>query len=135
MGDEEDAWREFGAWLRELRESRAMQRTELANLAGLSRSNLAVLESGGRNFGDQWVFPTPTPRTLRKLAEGLGLSSEALLDAPRFPDISPAPTPLHPDQGSDAKLEQVLESILQSLKAIEAAVGVTDHPEPEEKAQ
>lgn len=52
--------------LRELRLDRGYSQVELHELSGVSRDTIAKLELGQR--------PNPHPRTLRKLAEALGVT-------------------------------------------------------------
>ena len=52
--------------LREIRLDRGYSQEELHKLTGISRDTISRLETGGR--------PNPHPRTLRKLAEALGVS-------------------------------------------------------------
>ena len=55
-----------GVKLREIRLDRGYSQEELHKLTGISRDTISRLETGGR--------PNPHPRTLRKLAEALGVS-------------------------------------------------------------
>ncbi len=52
--------------LREIRLVRGYSQEELHKLTGISRDTISRLETGDR--------PNPHPRTLRKLAEALGVS-------------------------------------------------------------
>ena len=52
--------------LREIRLDRGYSQEELHKLTGISRDTISRLETGDR--------PNPHPRTLRKLAEALGVS-------------------------------------------------------------
>jgi transcriptional regulator with XRE-family HTH domain len=55
-----------GVKLREIRLDRGYSQEELHRLTGISRDTISRLETGDR--------PNPHPRTLRKLAEALGVS-------------------------------------------------------------
>jgi transcriptional regulator with XRE-family HTH domain len=55
-----------GVKLREIRLDRGYSQEELHKLTGISRDTISRLETGDR--------PNPHPRTLRKLAEALGVS-------------------------------------------------------------
>ena len=55
-----------GVKLREIRLDRGYSQEELHKLTGISRDTISRLETGER--------PNPHPRTLRKLAEALGVS-------------------------------------------------------------
>jgi transcriptional regulator with XRE-family HTH domain len=55
-----------GVKLREIRLDRGYSQEELHKLTGVSRDTISRLETGDR--------PNPHPRTLRKLAEALGVS-------------------------------------------------------------
>ena len=55
-----------GVKLREIRIDRGYSQEELHKLTGISRDTISRLETGDR--------PNPHPRTLRKLAEALGVS-------------------------------------------------------------
>jgi transcriptional regulator with XRE-family HTH domain len=55
-----------GVQLREIRLDRGYSQEELHKLTGISRDTISRLETGDR--------PNPHPRTLRKLAEALGVS-------------------------------------------------------------
>jgi len=58
--------------LRQLRERRALTQEELAAKAGITRTALSRLESGGAD---------PRPSTVRKLAGALGVEPDALMAA------------------------------------------------------
>jgi transcriptional regulator with XRE-family HTH domain len=55
-----------GVKLKEIRLDRGYSQEELHKLTGISRDTISRLETGDR--------PNPHPRTLRKLAEALGVS-------------------------------------------------------------
>jgi transcriptional regulator with XRE-family HTH domain len=55
-----------GVKLKEIRLDRGYSQEELHRLTGISRDTISRLETGDR--------PNPHPRTLRKLAEALGVS-------------------------------------------------------------
>ena len=55
-----------GVKLREIRLDRGYSQEELHKLTGISRDTISRLETGDR--------PNPHPRTLRKLAEALGVT-------------------------------------------------------------
>ena len=55
-----------GMKLREIRLDRGYSQQELADMTGVARDTISKLETGDR--------PNPYPRTLRKLAEALGVS-------------------------------------------------------------
>jgi HTH-type transcriptional regulator, competence development regulator len=57
--------------LRTLRERKALSQRELAALAGLSHLTIVRLEGGN---------DAPYPRTVRKLAQALGVEPEALME-------------------------------------------------------
>ena len=66
----------MNANVRRLRESRALSQRDLAALAKLSVTTINRIESGQRK---------PMPRTVRKLAEALGVTPEELLaEQPRL---------------------------------------------------
>ncbi len=52
--------------LREARLDQGLSQEELHEMTGVSRDTISKMETGGR--------PNPHPRTLRKLAEALGVS-------------------------------------------------------------
>src|SRR5688572_9730428 len=103
----------FGARLRALREAAGLTQEELAERAGLSVNGLSQLERGERR--------RPHPRTVRALAEALGLSEEertTLLatlpnrygsDRQTTPghDAGQPPVPLSPLLGRERELEAV----------------------------
>ena len=62
----------IGAKLKRLREERFLSHRELANKAGVSPTTVLNLE----NSED----PKPHPRTIRKLAEGLGVNPSELVE-------------------------------------------------------
>jgi transcriptional regulator with XRE-family HTH domain len=55
-----------GMKLREIRLDRGLSQEELHELTGVSRDTISKMETGER--------PNPHPRTLRKLAEALGVT-------------------------------------------------------------
>jgi transcriptional regulator with XRE-family HTH domain len=55
-----------GVKLREARLDRGLSQEELHEMTGVSRDTISKMETGDR--------PNPHPRTLRKLAEALGVS-------------------------------------------------------------
>ena len=57
--------------LREVRERKFLSQQELADLTGMSKPNISRLERG---------IQRPFPSTVRKLAEGLGVPPEELVD-------------------------------------------------------
>jgi transcriptional regulator with XRE-family HTH domain len=60
--------------LREIRDRKLLSQRELADKAGISPTTIIHIEQGKIR---------PHPRTLRKLAEGLGMTPEELADAMR----------------------------------------------------
>lgn len=50
-----------------------MSRAQMVETAGGSISTWQTLEDGGRVTRGEWVVPSPTDRTLAKLAQALGL--------------------------------------------------------------
>jgi transcriptional regulator with XRE-family HTH domain len=58
--------------LRDMRERKALSQRELSAAAGISRTTLVMLET---------LEAEPQPRTLRKLAEALGVEPHELWDA------------------------------------------------------
>jgi transcriptional regulator with XRE-family HTH domain len=61
-----------GEKLRRERRGSGLTQAELAERSGVAQSTIAQIESGTR--------PTPHPRTLKKLAEALGVETRELLD-------------------------------------------------------
>ena len=57
--------------LREVRERKFLSQQELADLTGLSKPNISRLENGHQK---------PYPKTVRRLAEALGVAPEELVD-------------------------------------------------------
>jgi transcriptional regulator with XRE-family HTH domain len=79
--------------LREWRERAALSQSELANRAGISRATIADLEAGNR--GGQ-------PKTVRRLAQGLGVEPDDL-----YGEAYPKePAPPDPQQSFDGLLEE-----------------------------
>lgn len=75
---------DFGSHLRQLRENHMLSTSRLSKLSGLSQSFIFRIESGEKQ---------PTLETLRKLAQGLGISlgellGEEMLSEPQSPKIS-----------------------------------------------
>jgi transcriptional regulator with XRE-family HTH domain len=62
--------------LRTLRQRKALSQRELAALAGLSHLTIVRLEAGN---------DSPYPRTVRKLAQALGVEPEALMEPDERP--------------------------------------------------
>jgi transcriptional regulator with XRE-family HTH domain len=75
---EQARWKQFGAWLRDLREGRTQ--TDVAAEAKLGIQALASLERGGfRRYDDgPWLLPNPKDETLIRLARALGVVSEEM---------------------------------------------------------
>ena len=57
--------------IRELRQRKLLSQRELAQKAGVSETTIVKLEMGATK---------PQPRTLRKIAEALGISAEDMAD-------------------------------------------------------
>ena len=151
-------WLKVGRLLREAKERMRpkLSKREAAKRAGFSEGLWRHLEQGVRITYGVRVLPNPSDENLANAAYAVHLEPDEVFAAVGRQWVKPHPDwvpevvrqgldivtseepltpPLRPDPGSDARLERVLESILRSLKSIEAAVGVTDHPEPEEQAQ
>ena len=64
---------DIGARLFELREERGWSQTETARKAGVSQTTIVHVETGQVR---------PRMATLRRLAKGLGITVEELIDAP-----------------------------------------------------
>jgi transcriptional regulator with XRE-family HTH domain len=77
---ERQRWRQFGAWLRELRVDQARTQTNVAAAAHMGIQSLASLERGGfrRNDDGPWLVPNPKDETLISLARALGVDPEEL---------------------------------------------------------
>ncbi len=90
--------------LRELRERRLLSVNELSKRTGVAHETITRLESGA---GNAW------PRTLRKLADGLGISYEELYGEPAAPKAAPPrrERPVEPTSagGSEELAERVRE--------------------------
>jgi transcriptional regulator with XRE-family HTH domain len=63
--------RRMAVGIRELRQRKLLSQRELAEKAGVSETTIVKLELG---------VTKPQPRTLRKIAEALGLSAEEMAD-------------------------------------------------------
>jgi transcriptional regulator with XRE-family HTH domain len=61
-----------GEKLKRERRGEGLTQAELAERSGVAQSTIAQIEGGSR--------PTPHPRTLKKLAEALGVETRALLE-------------------------------------------------------
>jgi transcriptional regulator with XRE-family HTH domain len=75
---EQRLWREFGDHLKDLRLERGLERTQLAERAGVAYHTLTTLENGGKNISGEWVIPNPKDEQLAKLAHALGVTVESL---------------------------------------------------------
>lgn len=73
-----DRWRELGAWLRQSREAKGLDRLAFARESGVSVMTLQTLESGGRNIYQSWVLPNPRHSVLSRIADALGEPHELL---------------------------------------------------------
>ncbi len=75
---EQARWKQFGGWLRDLREGRTQ--TDVAAAAKLGIQALASLERGGfRRYDDgPWLVPNPKDETLIRLARALGVDPEEM---------------------------------------------------------
>jgi transcriptional regulator with XRE-family HTH domain len=75
---EQARWRQFGAWLRDLRQGRTQ--TDVGAEAKLGIQALASLERGGfRRYDDgPWLVPNPKDETLIRLARALGVDPEEM---------------------------------------------------------
>jgi len=75
---EQARWRQFGAWLRDLRQGRTQ--TDVGAEAKLGIQALASLERGGfRRYDDgPWLLPNPKDETLIRLARALGVDPEEM---------------------------------------------------------
>ena len=62
----------LGAIIREKRESQNLTQVELANKAGVDRNYIGMVERGERN---------PSFLSLKKIADGLGLTTSQLLNS------------------------------------------------------
>ncbi len=74
MTQDEQHWREFGAWLKEQRVASRWSRRKLAQAAGISDSSGANYERGGRFQDGKWWVQRPSAETLQGIAKSLGLS-------------------------------------------------------------
>ena len=91
----------MNANIRRLREARALSQRELAALAKLSVTTLNRIEAGRRK---------PMPKTVRKLAEALGVTPEELLaEQPRLIESST------PQQAGGRKAEIFMKGELRSM--------------------
>lgn len=66
-----ERWNAVGEHLRSIREGMGLNKSEAAELSGISPSTWAMLEDGGRNVRGAWELPNPTDRVLLGIAFGL----------------------------------------------------------------
>ncbi len=100
--------------LRELRERRLLSVNELSKRTGVAHETITRLESGA---GNAW------PRTLRKLADGLGISYEELYGEPAAPKAAPPrrERPVEPTSaGGSEELAEKFRKFEQQARKIAA---------------
>lgn len=107
--------RQFGAFIKELREELGLSIHDLSSISGISVSYLSRVERGLRDI--------PNPNYLRKLASGLNMEYEKLLQAAGFLDSDDAIVKL----GTPPKTPvQDLKKILAQQEIMFDGVPLTD---------
>ncbi|QOR83834.1 helix-turn-helix domain-containing protein [Geobacillus stearothermophilus] len=100
--------KQFGSYIRQLREKKGYTVNQLSLYSGVSSAQISRIENGLRGV--------PKPETIKKLSEALGHSYEDLMQAAGYLDDNAQPKLPELTEKDERDIQKELERLIRGLK-------------------